>query len=247
MKKDIALEFLKEIKNICKNNKYTLKLLSKVGKSKEYPLFAIEINPKAKKSICFSAGIHGNEIAGQLSILEFLKIFNAKKLKKIKIIIFPLINPYGYTNNIRRNSKDLDLNRHFCVSRPKNENKILIDYIKKQNIVFFHALHEDLDKKQFYIYLFETHKELIYNQILKLAKKHIPLDLDNKIYKDKSDHGLIINEHDGSFEDYMFLHNTPFSMCTETPGKQKLEKRIKLNIEIMNLIIKYCEKYNGFN
>jgi hypothetical protein len=246
MKKDIALEYLKEIREICKTKKYLLRTLAKIGKKQEYPLITIKINPNAKRTICFSAGIHGNEIAGQLSLLKFLKNYNSNKFKRIQIIVFPLLNPYGYTNNIRRNYNDFDLNRHFNKNL-KKENKLLIKYIKEQNVVFFHALHEDLDEKRFYIYLFETQKEPIYDKILDLAKKHIPLDLDKKIYKDKSSHGLIINDHDGSFEDYMFLNNVPFSMCTETPGKQKLEKRIKLNLDIMKLVIKYCENYTGFN
>lgn len=249
MKKDIAKEYLKEIKEICKLKDFQMHTLGYVGKKKEYPLLAIEINHnnKTKKTVCFSCGIHGNEIAGPLSALKFLKSFKKTKLNNMRIVLFPLINPYGYNHNIRRNYKNIDLNRHFCVKRPKDENKLLIDYIKKQNIVFFHSLHEDLDEKRFYIYLFETHKEPIYNQILKLAKKIIPIDLDKKIYKDKADHGLIINEHDGSFEDYMFRKGTPFSMCTETPGKKPIQKRIKLNVEIMNEVINFCEKYKGFN
>jgi hypothetical protein len=248
MKKDLAKEYFKEIEDICKLKDFKIHTLGFIGKRKEYPLLTIEINHnnKTKRTVCFSCGIHGYEIAGPLSALKFLKQFKKTKIKNTKIIIFPLINPYGYNHNIRLNHNDLDLNRLFCVKRPKDENKLLIDYIKKQNIVFFHSLHEDVDENRFYIYLYEMHKEPIYNKILKIAKKIIPIDLDKKIYADKANHGLILNKHDGSFEDYMFLKGTPFSMCTETPGKKPLQKRIKLNIEIMNEVISFCEKYKRF-
>lgn len=62
-------DYLKEIYKIKRKN---IKI-SKIGKAHGYPLLKIIANPSGIKTICFSTGIHGEEIAGPLAVTEFLK------------------------------------------------------------------------------------------------------------------------------------------------------------------------------
>ena len=113
---------------------------------------------------------------------------------------------------------------------------------KNEKVRFFHALHEDVEEKSFYLYNFEKKPEKIYRDIIKLAKKYFPINLAKEIYGDKSVGGLIINRADGSFEDRLFREGTPYSMCTETPGKHSLKKRVELSVVIMEKVIKFINK-----
>ena len=239
-------ELIKDLKIVCREKGITMKKIGVTGKKKEYPLFKIVINniPKPKKTICFSAGIHGEEPAGPFSILEFLKQCDPKKFKTIKVIIFPVINPFGFDHGRRRNFLNKDLNGHFCKKVLLGENKIHYDILKKEKIFFFHALHEDEGHKRFYLYNFENKPEPIYRDIIVLAKKYFPIDTSNYIYDDPAKDGLIINRPDGSFEDRMFRDGVPYSMCTETPEAKPIKQRIALNVRIMKTVIKFSQKNN---
>lgn len=229
--------YLKKLNAVCKNKKLDLIEIGRVGFKKEYPIYKIVINGKGK-TVCFSAGIHGYEIAGPWAVLKFLEKLNVKKLKN-RLIIFPVANPSGFDKNKRRNYLKKNLNGYFCNKKLIGENKILYESLKKEKVYFFHALHEDIDLKNFYLYNFEKKPEKVYRDIIKLAKKYFPIETSAKIYNDKAFNGLIINRKDGSFEDKMFRDGTPYSMCTETPGKQPLKKRIDLSVKMMEKVIKF--------
>ncbi len=216
--------------------------IGKVGFKKEYPIYKIVINENKKdKTVCFTTGIHGEEVAGPWTILKFLEKLNIKKLKNTKIIIFPVANPSGFDKNKRFNWQKKNLNALFCNKKLSGENKILFEALNKEKIYFFHALHEDIDEKSFYLYNFEKKPEKIYRDIIKLSKKYFSTNLSKEIYGDKAIGGLIINRTDGSFEDKLFRDGTPYSMCTETPGKKPLKQRVDLNVKIMDLVIKFTQ------
>ncbi|HRY36302.1 MAG TPA: succinylglutamate desuccinylase/aspartoacylase family protein [Candidatus Magasanikbacteria bacterium] len=234
--------YLKKLNSVCKRKKLDLIEIGRVGFKKEYPIYKIVINPLKKgRVVCFSAGIHGYEIAGPWAVLEFLKKLNVEKLKN-KLIIFPVANPSGFDKNIRHNWQRKNLNALFCSKKMPEENKILLNALKNEKVRFFHALHEDVEEKSFYLYNFEKKPEKIYRDIIKLAKKYFPINLAKEIYGDKSVGGLIINRADGSFEDRLFREGTPYSMCTETPGKHSLKKRVELSVVIMEKVIKFINK-----
>jgi len=231
--------YLKKLRPVCSQKK--IKLI-KLGTANSFPLYQIILNPSASKTVVFSAGIHGNEIAGPLAVIQFLKQFNQKKWSGLKIVIFPVANPAGFDNNDRLNHLRIDLNRQFCKRNLKNENKILFNSLKK--VFFFHAIHEDITVSSFYLYNFENKKEKIYRDIISIAKRYFPINKSSRIYKESAVNGLIRNQKDGSFEDRMFRDKTPYSMCTETPGLQPLQKRVLLNVKIMNNVLDFAKKRN---
>ena len=211
------------------------------GKNKEYPLYIVSNNAKKPSAaVCFSAGIHGDEIAGSFAVLEFIKKHNFSNFKNIKIILIPVANPTGFDKCKRCNYLNKDLNGLFCKKVLSGENKLIYFSIKNSKIIFFHALHEDVDEKSFYLYNFEKKQEQIYRDIIKEAKQYFPINTAEKIYNDSALNGMIINRKDGSFEDRMFRDGVPYSMCTETPGKQPLKKRVELNRIIMEMALGFA-------
>ncbi len=215
------------------------------GNVNSFPIFQIIINSNAVKTVVFSAGIHGDEIAGPLTIIEFLKNKTYLKFPKLKIIIYPVANPTGFDLCQRLNYLGQDLNRCFAKAKISTETKILLDNLPVHQIIFFHSLHEDLDEKTFYLYNFENTYQQIYRDLIIQASKYFPINMSSSIYGDPSSQGLVTNIHDSSFEDRLFSDGVPFSLCTETPGQQPLQRRIELSLELMHLVLLFTQKLDS--
>jgi len=234
-------EYEKKLKQLCKSKHLILKNLGKIGRDAKFDIYAVENRVvSTKKTICFLSGCHGEEYAGPLAILEFLEKEDINKIK-IKLVFVPIVNPSGFNIHNRYNYLGQQLN-----SRPKGkklaqEVKLICNYLQKYSFDFFHAIHEDSDKKAFYAYIFENKKEKIYRDILSIAKRYFKIDRSKTLEGDKMQNGLIINIHDNSFEDVFFKKGAKYSCCTETPGRMPVKKRIKLNAEIMHKIISFMQ------
>jgi hypothetical protein len=236
--------YISKLKEICKNNSFEVLRIGSIGKKLKFPLYKVIINPHAKRVVCFSAGIHGEEIAGPLTILEFLKWYRADFYPNIKIIIFPVVNPFGFDRKRRLNERRFDLNQSFFNKSLPEEDKIVYNHAKKQKIFFFHAIHEDSAEGGAYLYGFEKRPEEIYKKIISIERKFFPIktgkdDMNNTIY-----HGMIINAFDESFESRLFKEGiAKYAVCTETPmRKQPLKKRIKVDLKIVKLILGFVNK-----
>jgi hypothetical protein len=250
-KLDISIEnysyarLIDEIISVCKKRKYQIDIIGyekfeKIGMI--YPLYRIIIHPHQKKNIhCIVAGIHGYEIAGPLSILELVKKPGKYLSKKICYHIYPIINPTGFDLRTRYDDEKRELNTinpKILKSRKYGEVKAFYDHVKNKYFKVFISLHEDVDEHRFYEYVFEEKEKLIYRTIIaRVAKKHKILKA-SKIYGDKSDgSGLIINSHDRSFEDFLFVNNkADIAVCTETPGKIPIKERISINLNNIKIL-----------
>jgi len=245
--------FTKEFNSVLSNNDFILKTLGHINNLPLYFLETANYNTE-NPSILIAAGFHGNEPAGVWASLWFAKNYHRMKLRQhINISFLPLVNPTGFSNNKRKNSFGNDPNRGFCHSEyPElskeelsEEGHILLknsDRILKCAKNGFLSLHEDPDETKFYVYTFEKTQEPD-----RLSK--VLLDVENKFFKpypdgeiagvngepsgDIAHDGLILNEHDGSYEDYMFHRGVPMTSCTETPGKLDMSLRVKANVELI--------------
>jgi hypothetical protein len=234
--------FLKELKSICNKKGLKLQLIGFAGNDKNFPIYRVVIMGVASKNktILFSAGVHGDEPAGPWAVLEFLKNFSLKEYRGPRIIIIPVMNPFGFENNKRRNSVRIDVNRHFCDSRLTGDNRLIYESINGEGVFFFHSMHEDPDVKKFYAYGYERKIEKIYRDVVKVGGYFFRINKNKKIYGDVSENGLILNDKGGTLENRLFYDGVPFVLCTETPGKEPLEKRIMANVKIMKKVIKFC-------
>lgn len=78
----------------------------KDGEESEYEFLKIrsgEIKPD-DKILLIRAGIHGDEVAGPLTLMNHLReIFDYAGKKNVKLVVYPLGNPSGFANGIRYN------------------------------------------------------------------------------------------------------------------------------------------------
>ncbi|MFA4960926.1 MAG: DUF2817 domain-containing protein [Candidatus Pacearchaeota archaeon] len=240
-------EYNKVLVKVCFEKKLFLK---KIGKVKNYPIFAIRNSNKNNlKTLVFCAGIHGDEVAPGLAMVDFIRSFNFNSIKKLNVIFIPVANPVGFSLNRRRGYGGLDMNRHFSDKNLKGENKIIMDYLKKFKIYFFCSLHEDSDEDKFYLYGFEGVNGEIYKEIIKISKRFFGIKTGCVRFKDRclvghnSKDGVIIikrgDKNDGSIESTLFEKGIPFLVCTETPMKQDMKERMSLNKKIMKKTIEF--------
>jgi hypothetical protein len=224
--------------------------LAQCGTAGNEQIFKVVINPDAKRTVCFIAGLHGNEPAGPLGALKFLeeKIYVPKTKR---VVIIPLVNPTGWNANTRETEEGNDLNRMFLDKDLKGECKYIWDAIKDDDILMLHTLHEDPDLKEFYLY-YTADKQLA-EDIRELASKYFPIygkssrePIPGEIYKDKIYQGLVPLPHikRGGIEDKVLEMGIPY-ITTETPGKANLSRRVKFTKEAMKLDNHHCAEPEG--
>ncbi len=208
------------------NEKFQLVKFEKII-SPNYPLLII------------MAGCHGEEPASCLSIFKYYKLFSEMAEKsKINLIFYPLVNPWGFDRNYRRNREDLNCNNNWIHKKDgkiAEEVKTIKKDIKKYKPVVFASLHEEDEViNEFYIFTFGDRK--YEKALIKIGKKYFPISKDGTRELNIKG-GVVFNDHDGSAEDFMSHRGCKFSCCTETPSAQPLKKRILCNRDlILNLI-----------
>ncbi|MBI4098474.1 MAG: M14 family metallocarboxypeptidase [Candidatus Magasanikbacteria bacterium] len=238
--------YIRELHRVCERKKIPLTTLGMVGKNHEYPLYQVTLgNPaRAKRIICFSAGIHGDEESGPWAIVAFLNRI-PRLPAHIAIIMFPLVNPYGFDRHQYRNEDNRNLNRHFLDHKPAPENVLLKKALKPYQLFFFAALHEDEEQRGSYLFAYtkEPHEPAIYRNLIGIAKKYGPVVTKKRIYWHRGNNGLVLNPRsDGSLEEFVHKKGAPFSICTEMPDAFPLKKRIAILLAQMRAIIAFSAK-----
>ncbi|MFA4827439.1 MAG: succinylglutamate desuccinylase/aspartoacylase family protein [Candidatus Shapirobacteria bacterium] len=226
-----------------------------LGMVEKYPIWLITGKKKKEtgKNLLIAGGFHGDEVAGVWGIIKFLT--NKSKIpENINLAFLPLVNPTGFALKNRHNRWKQDSNRGFFHKRNglSKEGKILK---KNEKLILetardgFLSLHEDLEQKKFYVYSFEKSKSpgKFSKVLMDAGKKYFGGHNNGKIinrYNGKVEEvclkgGLCYKKHDGSFEDWLFHKGIKKTACAETPGQEKLEKRIEANVDIIKSFINY--------
>jgi hypothetical protein len=237
---DIDVDFIyKSIYNF--SEKYNFKNIS-IGEAFGDPILLL--SPPAnrdKKNILVAAGFHGDEPSGCYGILNFIDTDYNKYKEHFNIHFLPIVNPSGIRLNTRLNKNEEDPNRGF-IHNEKNDEKLSIEgkiLVKNKNILLnaakngFLTLHEDIDKKTFYLYSFEKSSNPSEKSIslLRTGENFFKITDPDNIPSDEDNikNNIAFKECDGSFEDFVFHNNSSFCACTETPAKEDFKKRNKAN------------------
>src|SRR5437016_4571941 len=81
-------------------------------KADSYKLLGlVRQTPNATKRVYISAGIHGDEPAGPLAVLQLLQ--ENRWPTHVDVWLCPCLNPTGFPLNSRENAHGLDLNRQY--------------------------------------------------------------------------------------------------------------------------------------
>jgi len=195
-----------------------------------------------------SAGIHGDEVAGPLAVLEMLR--QPGFFAQVDAAVFPILNPEGLSRGMRGNAAGLDLNRDYRETRSSEIRGHLaaLRTLGRQDAAMM--LHEDYEATG--AYLFELNDSPIPDlgtRIVRAIEKHVPIDrrpqIDDFIARDgiilRSDItnllGPIENRPEWPEAIYLSIHHTQVCYTTETPMLQPLAQRIAAQVAAVRTVI----------
>jgi predicted deacylase len=211
---------------------------------KAYPFISLHTHSKlAKWTVVINAGAHGEESIGIRVMLRFLQEFNRELLGYYNFIVFPVINPFGYTYNVRRNGNKQYGNSGFVQQKEENltQEANLIKEELPQKIDLFIDVHADTGKTGFYVYERKrpNASSLAEKSLQELVNNQLPIIATDTIYQEKCTNGVIVQPiKDGSMDDSMFRRGAIYSLCLEIPGKAPEDQQIIGGLMLLNTILK---------
>lgn len=183
-------------------------------------------NPGGRK-LYVSSGIHGNESSGPIALKEFIRY--PSLFEGVDTTIFPILNTYGYSHNLRHNKNDKDLNRDYKNARQKETQKHL-KLIQGVEYDLALCLHESTKATGCFIYKPNRNKRLdVMEEILVAMSKVMPIDNRHTEWRVEIERGILkdtkYKEHHWT-EAVYFSHQGVPAFTIEVPNAAPLRQRI---------------------
>jgi hypothetical protein len=197
------------------------------------PLLALtRRSPGPRPRIYLSAGIHGDEPAPPLALLELIQAgaFDPRA----DWLICPLLNPAGFLLTTRENADGIDLNRDYKQTR-SGEVAAHIAWLRRQpSFALNICLHEDWEAKGFYLYELNPHRRpsLAETVVAAVAESGFPIDVSDSIDGRPAQGGILRPDPDPAKRElwpesiYLSVHHSTLGYTMETPSSLPLERRI---------------------
>ncbi|KIE59224.1 deacylase [Methylacidiphilum kamchatkense Kam1] len=230
----------KKITSLSKKLGWKKKHLATIGKYPITALFSSAPSPSTKH-VYLSAGIHGDEPAGVLALIEWLENL-ASAPSHYQFTVIPLINPWGLKHNSRLNEQGIDLNRAFHKAdlSPIKEIRLFLENRTPFDLALI--LHEDYDAHG--VYLYETPANLcLGKKILEEVSKLCAIDTRPKIEGRKHNGGVLSRpvkkswfEKNGYPEAIYFYFQLGCKKIytIETPSEWDIAKRVQAHLSAIN-------------
>jgi len=219
-------------KALAKSAGLSMKAFVKVGEFSVYRLFSrAAVRSRTRPAIYLSAGVHGDEPAAPWGLLEWAES-HAALFDSIPFLFYPCLNPYGLTNNLRRDERGVDINRAFHLG----EDPVIAAWrksLENRKLAAGFQLHEDYDATGIYLYELNA-GESVGRLILRDASKIIPEDQRPKIEGRMAEGGLIHRRNvppdlPGMPETIaIFDLGAPVAMTFESPSEFSLTERVNV-------------------
>lgn len=198
--------------------------------------------PHAKKRVYISTGIHGDEPAGPLAVLQLLQ--ENRWPEHVEVWLCPCLNPTGFPTNSRENAQGFDLNRQY--QQPKAaEIKAHIDWLERQpNFDVCLSLHEDWESAGFYVYELNPDQLPSFAQaIIARVAEVCPIDMSPTIEGRPASGGIINPSMDPrsrpdwpeSF--YLLTHKARITYTVEAPSDFQLITRVAATVASVRAVL----------
>ena len=206
-------------------------------------LLRVDVAPRdpAIAHVGLIAGVHGDEPAGVLSVLEFLEEHRWANHPAIAFSVFPCLNPTGFARGTRENADGVDINRQYARDDVP-EVRVLRAMVKHDAFDAFVDAHEDPEEDGFYVYAFLEDRSW-HPAIVQAVALRGPVTGKSEVDETPVADGLITvgegRTQDEAFQEYMADGEWPLpfylysrgmrsGMTTETPGQIELSARVAM-------------------
>lgn len=182
--------------------------------------------------VYLSAGIHGDEPAGPLALLDLIE----RRILDERAVWFicPLLNPAGFLRQMRENEEGIDLNRDYKALRSR-EIQAHARWLQRQpNFNLALCLHEDWESTGYYMYeLNPENRPSLAPAIISAVEDTCGIETATVIDgRQIAERGIIRPVNDPTLRDawpesiYLRAHHTRLSYTLETPSARPLAVRV---------------------
>jgi len=194
------------------------------------------------RSIYISAGIHGDEPAGPLAMLQLLR--ENRWLRDTDFWLCPCLNPRGFPLNTRESAEGIDLNREYLEPRA-DETRAHIAWLERQpRFDVCLCLHEDWESEGFYLYeLNPDNQPSLAKTIITRVAEVCPIDMSSEIEGREAAGGIINPSIDPRSRPqwpeafYLFTHKTRLSYTIEAPSDYELATRVAAEVAAVRAVL----------
>ncbi len=156
------------------------------------PLWVVRFQPlEIRKRILITGGVHGNEPAGAAWMVELITLLaeNPELYPYCAFDLVPVVNPWGWSRDIRFNKDGRDINRDFA-SFETQEAQIMRQVFESAEYDLVIDHHEDPDACGFYLYQYAKRDQSVSREVISKIR-----DLGYPIEQDV--HMVILHTKDG--------------------------------------------------
>jgi predicted deacylase len=227
--------------------------ISEGGRS--YPL--LEASTPGDRTLLITAGFHGNETAGPLTLLtHFREIERYASARGVGLLVYPCLNPSGFEDNTRYNRSGENPNndflryevapgewvgeltdgqtflRHRVFTEGPKETRALVTELERQPTPAAALdIHQDpyLERRLGYAYSFGDNAP--YRPLLAATAGLLPLATRMAVDDDViADEDGLVKFHDGSITDYFHRRGVPWAVALETTTVTPMEICHQVNL-----------------
>lgn len=192
--------------------------------------------------VYLSTGIHGDEPAGPIAVLQLLK--ENIWPQGVDIFLCPCLNPTGFSLNRRENDKGIDLNRDYR-DLQTGETRGHTEWLRrKPRFDVSLCLHEDWEAKGFYIYELNPDDQPSFaKKIISHVAEICPIDRSSTIDGWPAENGVIHPDKDPfdrpQWPEALFLitNKTRLSYTLEAPSSLPLQTRVTALVKATRAVL----------
>jgi murein tripeptide amidase MpaA len=200
---------------------------------------------KSRIKVGIFAGIHGDEPAGILGLIDFVRELDADPElgKEFQLWIYPLCNPSGYIDGQRHSRSGLDLNRHFWTESQEPEIQLLEAEIRRQAFHGIISLHSDDTSDGMYGFVRgHTLTKHLMEPALAAADAALPRNKRDLIDGFHAVEGIIHSGYGGILSAPPGAWPEPFEMVIETPQDAPVDlQRQAFVLALRSILTQYRE------
>ena len=200
---------------------------------------------KSRIKVAIFAGIHGDEPAGILGLIDFVRELDADPAlgKEFQLWIYPLCNPSGYIAATRHSSSGLDLNRHFWCDSREPEIVLLETELRRQAFNGIISLHSDDTSDGMYGFVRgHTLTRHLMEPALAAAEAALPRNKRAQIDGFHAVEGIIHSGYGGILSAPPGSSPEPFEIVIETPQHAPIDlQRQAFVLALRSILTKYRE------
>ncbi len=220
--------------------------LEPIATADDFPVYCVR-SPGlgSNRGLYLSAGIHGDEPASTEGLLEWAERAG-EQLRRLPVLIFPCLNPWGLVMNRRSDASGNDLNRLFHASHHPTVaavRRVSEPYAFESAML----LHEDYDAQGVYLYELSRHSP-VGESILTAAGAIIPRDQRLWVEGRRANKGIVATRFSSKrygrigHPEAVWLHlrGCPRNITFETPSEAGLESRIEAHAAAVLRMVELC-------